>query len=93
VVAIDGVTSAWLTGYGIAVVIACVVLAVEGRWGWSVALFLASLVVDALVVLAVRRRARRPGVLLTRPGGAGPPPRPAGTATSDADRVSTTSGR
>lgn len=92
-VAIDGVVSAWLTGYGIAVVTACVVLAVEGRWSWSVALFLASLVVDALVVLAVRRRAPRRESSRHVRAEAGPPPRPAGTATSDADRVTTTSGR
>ena len=55
-----GTATAWLTVYGVAVVAACGVLAVEGHWGWAVALFLSSSVVDVLVVRAVRRRARRP---------------------------------
>jgi membrane protein implicated in regulation of membrane protease activity len=58
-VAIHGAASAWLTGYGMAVVTACVVLAVEGHWGWAVVLFVLSSVVDVLVVLAVRRRRGR----------------------------------
>ncbi|WP_100497477.1 hypothetical protein [Geodermatophilus chilensis] len=57
--AIEPTASAWLTGYGIAVVTACVVLAVAGHWGWAGALFLLSFVVDVLVVLAIRRRRQR----------------------------------
>ncbi len=53
----DGAASGWLTVYGTAVIIGCVLLAVEGRWGWAVALFLLSFVVDVLVVLVTRRRA------------------------------------
>ena len=56
----DGTASAWLAVYGVAVVTACVLLAVEGRWGWAVAVLVLSFVVDVLVVRAVRRRARRP---------------------------------
>ena len=56
----DGTASAWLTVYGVAVVTACMLLAVEGRWGWAVAVFVLSSAVDVLVVRAVRRRARRP---------------------------------
>ena len=55
-----GTASAWLTVYGVAVVTACVLFAVEGRWGWAVAVFVLSSAVDVLVVRAVRRRARRP---------------------------------
>ena len=53
----DGTASAWLAVYGVAVVTACVLFAVEGRWGWAVAVFVLSSVVDVLVVRAVRRRA------------------------------------
>ncbi len=53
----DGAASGWLTGYGIAVGLGCVLLALEGRLGWAVALFLLSFVVDVLVVLVTRRRA------------------------------------
>ncbi len=56
----DGTATAWLTVYGVAVVTACVLLAVEGRWGWAVAVLVLPCVVDVLVVRAVRRRARRP---------------------------------
>lgn len=56
----DGTAAAWLTVYGVAVVTACVLLAVEGRWGWAVAVFVLSSVVDVLVLRGVRRRARRP---------------------------------
>ena len=55
----SGAASAWLTLHGIAVVIGCVLLAAEGRWGWAVVLFLLSFVVDVLVVVVTRRRARR----------------------------------
>ena len=57
--AVPAGVSAALTGYGTAVVVACVVLAVTGHRGWAVALFLLSFVVDASVVLAVRRRRQR----------------------------------
>jgi hypothetical protein len=43
---VDGSASAWLTVYGVAVVTACVLLAVQGRWGSAVALLVLSLVVD-----------------------------------------------
>ena len=56
----DGTASAWLTVYGVAVVTACVLFTVEGRWGWAVAVFVLSSVVDVLVLRGVRRRARRP---------------------------------
>jgi hypothetical protein len=36
---VDGAASGWLTGYGIAVGLGCVLPALEGRWGWAVALF------------------------------------------------------
>ena len=57
--AVPAGVSATLTGYGVAVVVACVVLAVAGHWGWALALFLLSFLVDAVVVLAVRRRRQR----------------------------------
>ncbi|WNV77211.1 hypothetical protein [Geodermatophilus sp. DSM 44513] len=51
--------STWLTVYGVAVVVVCISLAAGGWWGWALALFLLSFVVDALVVFAVRRARRR----------------------------------
>ncbi len=61
----DGAASGWLTVYGTAVVIGCVLLALEGRVGWAVALFLLLFVVDVLVVLVTRRHA---GVLREQQG-------------------------
>jgi membrane protein implicated in regulation of membrane protease activity len=66
---VDGTASAWLTVYGVAVVTACVLFTVEGRWGWAVSVFVLSSVVDVLVARAFRRRARRLA------GGRGGPPR------------------
>ena len=56
----DGTASARLTVYGVAVVTACVLFTVEGRWGRAVSVFVLSSVVNVLVVRAFRRRARRP---------------------------------